>query len=94
MERLLYDLGAIIYEIAKEKGYLASKEQILDYDKAKFTVYIDNSRSNELIFSISHYYSVRPGYIIDTIEHAEEIKEIFKNDAGVQAKIKEYLGGK
>lgn len=95
MERLLYDLGAIVYEVAKEKGYLASKEQLLSEYETKYTVYLSVHKQQDFKkFKVDRMWNVRAGYVIDTREHAEEIANMFNEDENVQAKIKEYFGDK
>lgn len=88
MERLLYDLVGIVREIAEEKGYLASKEQIIYAEKQLFMVHYSSFDKKFSVGSLSGFcYGMN---IIDTKEHAEEIAEMFNNDEGVKQKMKEY----
>lgn len=82
--RLLYDLGRLTYEIAFEKGYLATPEKMLDVEWIKWKIQFD---MDSMRFEVGSNYAYNTTNFIDTQEHAKEIAKMLNEDEGVKEEL-------
>ncbi len=91
-EHFVRDFSQLVYKIADAMGYLATPEQILDYHAKSYQIYFDN-----LDWKFESDFLERcidSSCIIDTKEHAEEIKKLLNNSPDIKKWLEFCKGDK